>query len=388
MLITSRRVAATGYSHRFPAAFSGQPAPVGDSLVASRKTETLGLIPKSLPVIASTGKAELLHKAGKVRQRYDLPAVSAAILQQGETTTAATGERARGGIGPVTENDKFHLGSCTKAMTATMLARLVEAGSLSWESTVGEIFPELADALSPDLKAATLAMLTSHTSGLPAGFPPEIWKRMYHERIPRSELVRLVASDPGTTIKPGLYLYSNVGYLFAGAMAEKVTGRTWEDLMRELLFAPLGMSSAGFGPAGVGNPQGHDAQGHPVAVDWESWKSNPGSRPPDNPEELGPAGTVHSTLTDWARFVRLHLERPEDFLSKASWSRLHTPEPGRVYTPGGWLAQQGELLHDGSNTYNYCLVRLRPEQGEAVMVATNQGARGDQACAELASQLL
>ena len=69
---------------------------------------------------------------------------------------------------PVTINDRFHLGSDTKAMTSLLAAMLVEEGKLRWNTTLAEVFPELAEKMDAGFRNVTLEQLLSHTSGIPS----------------------------------------------------------------------------------------------------------------------------------------------------------------------------------------------------------------------------
>ena len=174
---------------------------------------------------------------------------------------------------------------------------------------------------------------------------------------------------PGST-----YLYSNVGYALAGLMAEMVAGESWEDLMRRRLFGPLEMASAGFGPLGrpgtVEQPWGHHAVGDRVEPTQQ-----------DNAPALGPAGTVHCSIPDWARFAALHMaaERGKPRLLKAATFRaLHTPPAGADYADGWIVCQRSwaggqAFSHNGSNTSWFSTIWLAPAINLAFLAATNQG---------------
>jgi len=100
---------------------------------------------------------------------YGLPALGAAVVKDGKIVAAgAVGTRKAGEKIPVTPRDRFHLGSDTKAITALLAAMLVEEGKLRWNSTVAEVFPELAGTMTPGLRGVTLQQLLSHTSGIPS----------------------------------------------------------------------------------------------------------------------------------------------------------------------------------------------------------------------------
>src|SRR5207237_1946204 len=142
------------------------------------------------------------------------------------------GIRKVGSEAPIQVGDRGHLGSCTKAMTATLIGTLVDQGALSWSSTIREIFPERAGTLHADFATVTLAQLLTHRAGLPHDGPWwELRGRTTTERR-RDLMSRLLTKPPET--KPGTaYAYSNVDYVLAGLMAEQATGKPWETLMRE-----------------------------------------------------------------------------------------------------------------------------------------------------------
>lgn len=101
--------------------------------------------------------------------RYGLPALAAAVVKNGKiVASGAVGLRRAGGNERVTIDDRFHIGSDTKAMTALLAAMLVEGGKLRWNTTVAEAFPELAGSMNADVKGVTLEQLLSHTSGIPS----------------------------------------------------------------------------------------------------------------------------------------------------------------------------------------------------------------------------
>jgi CubicO group peptidase (beta-lactamase class C family) len=314
-----------------------------------------------------------------VRDEHDLPGLIGAI-QAGPrvTVVGAVGIRKLGAPEPMRVSDQVHLGSCTKAMTATMIGTLVEEHKLSFGSTIRDVFPEIASKLHPQFQGVTLSQLLTHRAGLPHDAP---WWRLPGQTATeqrRAILTTMLVGDPAS--KPGsTYAYSNVGYALAALMAEQVTGRSWETLMRERLFEPLGMESAGFGsPAHAGKvdqPWGHHLK---------SKKIEPTLL--DNPPAMGPAATVHCSMADWAKFAALHLqgERGNSRLLKPATLRtLHTPPKGCDYAAGWLVAERSwaggrALNHNGSNTCWYSTIWLAPILDFAILVATN---RGDKAAA-------
>ncbi|HVT74724.1 MAG TPA: serine hydrolase domain-containing protein [Lacunisphaera sp.] len=354
--------------------------------------------------------ADLAPVLEPIRTTAGLPALAAVVLSGDQVVAqGATGVRQAGASAAVTMADKFHLGSDTKAMTATLLALLVEEGRLTWNTTVGDVLGPVVPQMNPAWRPVTLAQLLTHHAGAPAdldagGLWGRLWQREGSPTAQRLQLARGVLARPPVNPPGTAYVYSNAGFALAGAMAEQVTGRPWEDLMQERLFAPLGITSAGFGapgtPGRVDQPLGHTTGGQPVP---------PGPRA-DNPPAIAPAGTVHMTLPDWAKFVALHLRgdpsnprRECRLLQPATFARLHhaVPDETSPYAMGwgvltrSWArgatpqAQGRTLTHAGSNTMWYCVTWLAPERDFAVLVACNRGGDGAaKACDQAASELI
>jgi len=311
----------------------------------------------------------------------------------------AVGVRKYGTDSPVTVNDQFHLGSDTKAMTATLLATLVEEGKLSWTTTLDQVFQDLASKMNPAYRKVTLEQMLAHR----AGFTDESWPQgktfsdMHSlpgtPREQRAAYVAMVLSEPPVAEPGSKFLYSNRSYAVAGAIAEKVANDSWENLMQKRIFQPLGMQSCGFG-----------AMGAPGKVDqpWQhtlSGKSHVPIEPgpmSDNPPVIAPAGTVHCSVIDWGKFVAAHLrgEQGEPGILKAeTFKRLHTAPFGDYGFGWGvvdrpWAGGRA-FTHAGSNNQNYAIVWMAPAKDFAVLVMTNQ-AGGDtfNACDAAASALI
>lgn len=335
-----------------------------------------------------------------IREEFRLPALAAAVvLHDRLVSLGASGVRRVSSSHEVTPADKFHIGSITKSMTATLAAWLVEQGKIRWDSTLAEVFPDRARDFHPDYRRVTLQQLLAHRGGVPASLEENgLWDRLWTLATPprrqRLYLLEQVARRPPAAPPGSNFLYSNAGYAIAGAMLEQVTDTPWEDLMRKLLFEPLGMSTAGFGapatPATLDQPWGHvptDGSYHPVP---------PGPRA-DNPPALAPAGAVHGSLPDLARYMRFHLggaRGRENRLQRVSFARLHAPIEDQPHALG-WLVVRRDwaggraLTHAGSNTTFYAVIWLAPERDFAVLVATNAGGQdAEQACDRAAWALI
>jgi CubicO group peptidase (beta-lactamase class C family) len=323
-----------------------------------------------------------------IRASHGVPALAGAFVRGSDLVAlGAVGVRAMGRPERVQPTDRFHLGSCAKPMTATLLAMLVEQGKLTWEATIADAFGDLRSKIHPDYHQVTLQHLLVHRGGLPGELSriAALWWQirslsglMSQQRRAFAELVltRPPAATPGARM-----LYSNAGYVIAGAFAEQVVGRPWEDLMRQLLFTPLGMTSAGFGPPPVGNPLGHTRVGCRPVV--------PGPQA-DNPLVMGPAGTVHAAVADWAKFASLHLRGARGeaglLLKPATMRHLHRDTHAQGYASGWGVAQRlwaggTALVHVGTNTMWYASIWIAPAPDAALLAAAKCGSeKSSQAC--------
>ena len=341
---------------------------------------------------AAAGDRAVTNLLGPIRTKHHVPAMAAALVtSKGLVAVGVVGLRKRGTGISATLNDRWHLGSATKAMTATLVAKLVEQRRLKWESTVAEIFPDLAVGSNPEVRCITVLQLLSHRSGL----NPNLDLAVYGAADGVKERLRLVKEElsKAPPHKPGAhYEYSNLGYAIVGAITEKVTGKSWERAMRDEVFGPLGMRDVGYGGTGtlgqVDQPWGHTENGEPVS----------GNGPDmDNPPVLDPAGRVHCTIQDWAKFIADQLRGARGgpgLLQPASYQKLHTPPFGGEYALG-WLAVErawggGTVLnHNGDNTMNFANVWVAPLRDFAVLVCVNQSGRtGFQASDEAVTALI
>jgi CubicO group peptidase (beta-lactamase class C family) len=320
------------------------------------------------------GDERVAQVLAPVRDTHHLPGLVGAIVTGNRLAAiGAIGIRKIGSPEPIRVADQIHLGSNTKAMTATVIGMLVDEGTLSWQTTIRDAFPDLASQLHPDFQAVTLSHLLTHRAGLPAN-TSWWWLRGKTPTEQRKSLLATIMKDPPRSRPGATYTYSNVGYTLAGLMAEQATGESWEALMRRRLFEPLGMATAGFGTPGrrgtVEQPWGHRSVGENVVPTQE-----------DNPPVMGPAGTVHCSTPDWARFAGLHLAGAQGhgkLLKVSTFRALQTPPAGFEYA-GGWVACERTwaggraLCHSGSNNAWFATVWLAPARNFAILAATNQG---------------
>ena len=352
----------------------------------------------ALAIVASAAAEDVADLLEPIREKHGLPAIAAASIAGGKLLDAgACGLRRVGGTERVTLDDKWHLGSCTKSMTSTVAAMLVERGTLQWTTTVADVFPKM-DAMNTAWRGVTLEQLLSHRAGAPHDPPPQLWaqawKRQGTPTEQRMEFVRGLLQTPPDPAPGTKFVYSNQGYSIAGAMIEKTTGKPWETLMRDMLFRPLHLDSAGFGAAGTVGKEDQP---------WGHRRSNstlvpvPPGPLADNPAAIGPGGIVHMSIGDFARYAAWHgdeARRDGKLLKAESFRKLHTAAEGQDYALGWSVTQRpwagGRVLtHNGSNTMNFAVMWVAPERDFAVVAATNVfGPDAEKGCDEAVAMLI
>lgn len=312
------------------------------------------------------------------------PAMAVAVVDSTHTLRSGiAGSRVVNGRAKITADDLWFIGSSSKTMTATLAALLIEQGKISWNTTVGESFPNLTDIRS-EYKAVTLRELLSHRSGLPAydspealatvptSFPGDLMKQRVC--LANWMLQQTPSNTPGTTIE-----YSNLGYFVAAVMLEQASGQTWEDSLQSYLLKPLNIT------AKFGLPGTSDATNQPWGHVWadSAWnKVNPDD--PDNqiPEIANPVGNVSMTLSAYAKWAQINLaglRGIDNSKLKASLIKnLHTVIEDSSDGSGQALAWYRNKLNNhlisttiGSDDTFYGMILIDPKNNRGVVVLTN-----------------
>jgi CubicO group peptidase (beta-lactamase class C family) len=314
-----------------------------------------------------------------IRAKYNLPALAGAIFTtDGLKEIGATGVRKVGTNVAVTTNDLWHIGSDTKAMTAMLLGTYVAQKKIAWTDRVASFFPEMADQMPSSMRNVTLADLLTHHAGLIENLDWYAFSKKDSPPQQRLAAVRQALTKP--KYSPGMFHYSNTDYVVIGAVLDRIGGEPWEELMRERIFVPLQMYSAGFGgtgtPGKIDQPWPHNDDGSP----------NPTNGPDaDLPKVLESAGAVHCTMRDWSKFLIDQLRGGSGLkaLLLVDIYRAIQPAPPldeQQESYGyGWGVYKREwagnkaLGHNGSNGCNYCVAWLAPERKFGILVCTNQG---------------
>jgi len=285
------------------------------------------------------------------------------------------GVRRLGDPAAVAPSDLWNIGSDGKAMTAVMVARLVEKGMLSWDASLGALLPEMAADMRPEYRAVTLMQLMTHASGLPENIVDEdVLNSLLYDENPASPserrkayVARAFQDEPEE--RAGRFSYSNTGFLVAAVIAEKATGKTYESLMEEEVFKPLAMTSAGFGQTPADGNVGHIDER--VAVPRDA-----------NPDFIAPAGNIYMTLEDWARFCIDQLKGANGqgaLLKPETYAFMQTAPSGHPVSMG-WFVRDSMaglsgpvLFHQGSDGTWFAVVALFPASGSGVLAVANAG---------------
>jgi len=309
------------------------------------------------------------HILTKVVNDGEAPGIIAAITSgEGLIAIGSAGERKAGSGIAFTTNDVVHLGSCGKAMTATMLATLVAEGKLNWDTKLIEAIPELKNKIHTDYHKITLWQLLTHRAGIPKNPMDEGAYLSKEIKARRLAILEDNFKSPAT-YEMDQFHYSNFGYVIAACMAEQITGLSWEVLMKKRLFDPLGMSSAGFG-----NPNKNKSTDQPWGHHKSLWRWR--SSEAYYNEAIGPAGRVYCSIADWAKFISLQLTEENSILDKEYLNKLIEPVGDHFYAAGWGVAEYAwaegiTLNHAGSNEIWYAVVLITPKLDRAFLVATN-----------------
>jgi CubicO group peptidase (beta-lactamase class C family) len=342
------------------------------------------------------GDGRLGELVERVRERHVLPALGAIVVANGVVVEQAVdGRRSITSTVPVTTDDRWHLGSVGKAMTATLAAILVEQSMLSWDTTPADVWPGDAATMHAAYRNITVVQLLSHQAGIQPdqGMIPSIaltaddapGTRIEKRRLWAKELLELNPANAA-----GEFNYANGGYIVVGSMLETLTGQSWETLMTNNVFLPLGMLNTGFGapgePGELDQPWGHQVQaGQLTAI-----PPGPGA---DNRQAIGPAGTIHTTMNDYALFMFAHLEGElgvAGLVSADTFRFLHAPVGGHDYALG-WRVDDGHawaegplLFHLGTNLRWVANAGIVPGLNTGILIVTNAG---DQAALDASDEM-
>lgn len=269
---------------------------------------------------------------------WKVPGVAVGIIQDGRVVVAkGYGLRNVEDKLPVTERTIMAIGSNTKSFTAVLMAILVDSGKLDWEKPVREYLPDFRLSDPYATREMTPRDLVSHSSGLPRH--DLLW---YGRTGTRKEIYqRLQYLEPTTSFR-GRFQYQNLMFMTAGYLTEQIAGKSWEDQIRDQIFAPLGMSRSN---TTVTESTKSDDFSYPYGL-----KDSAVVRLPFRQiDAVGPAGSINSSVEDMLKYVQFRIDSGRSggrqLVSKASYTRMQTP----VIVAGGFAGPETDEL--GPTTY-------------------------------------
>ena len=324
----------------------------------------------------------------KAMQEWDVPGIAIAIVRDDSVIfSRGFGVRKLGDPSPVSPSTMFAIGSSSKAFTAAVIAMLADEGKLRFDDPATRHLPgfEMYDPYVT--RELTVRDLLSHRSGLARG--DLLW---YGSSYDRSEILRRVRFLKPTWSMRSNFGYQNIMYLAAGQVAASVTGRSWDDLVRDRILVPLGMTSTVTTVAPLASAA-NVAQPH-VKLDGVVRVV-----PYRNIDNIGPAGSLNSNVEDMAKWVRFQLAGGKaggkQLISTASFDEMHTPHTvirtdatARRANPYvhlrnyglGWFLHdyRGRLVvqHGGNIDGMSALVAMMPEEKVGMVILTNMNGSG------------
>lgn len=349
----------------------------GMTFPTTLKKETSDAATNTPPAMSA---AEMRTFIDDMRKKWGIPGMGVAIVKGGDVFLAeGFGERDVEKHLPVTPSTQFAIGSTTKAFTSVIIGTLVDEGKLEWETPVITYLPDFRLHDEYATTHLTVHDLLTHVSGLPRH--DLLW---YGADFTQRELYdRLRFLEPTAPLRQK-WQYQNLMYMTAGLLAEKVSGKSWEQLVRERIFAPLGMKNATLSIADMqavadfSQPYAKK-DGKITAIDFRSLES------------IAPAGAINAGADEMAAWLQLNLNGGQfggtQVISETSLHDVHSPSvviAGETGVPEllfnmyamGWMvsAYRGHrLLHHGGGIDGFVShVALLPDDGIGIVVLTNR----------------
>jgi CubicO group peptidase (beta-lactamase class C family) len=201
----------------------------------------------------------------------------------------------------VTTETLFAIGSSTKAFTASLIGMLVDEGKMSWDDPVTKFLPYFKLKINTDDPEATVTMrdLLSHRTGFSR--MDLLWAG---GNVSREDVLRTATrAEPWAPFRKRFH-YNNVTFLAAGMASSAVTGTSWDALLAERLFTPLGMKSSS---SSIRLAQRDDRLSY--GYRWNKEAQVYEHRPMRLLDSIGPAGAINSNVLDMAQWLRFQLGR-------------------------------------------------------------------------------
>ncbi len=317
--------------------------------------------------------------------QWNVPGVAVSIVKDGEILmTEGFGYSDLENNKPMTSNTLLGIGSSTKAFTAFSVGLLVDDGIIDWNTPIKTYMPDFKMYDDFATEQMTAIDLLTHRSGLPRH--DMMWYGSYFTREELYERLRYL--EPNEPFRY-TFQYQNLMLMTAGLMVGRLSNSTWEDVVQERIFNPLGMNSTNFS---VDVSQSSDDFAIPYS-----------GSPTEEPEEIsfrnistiGPAGSINSTSTDMAQWIKMLLNKGKvndtQLMMEGTVETILTPH---MFIPGkssneeltyqnyglGWfiLTYRGHpfVQHGGNIDGFSTLVSLLPEDNLGIVLMVNQNGSG------------
>jgi D-alanyl-D-alanine carboxypeptidase len=329
----------------------------------------------------STDVDMVRHHLREYREEYGIPGMAAVIVNsESILSIAVDGVRKLGAPDSIQEDDRFHIGSNTKAMTGFVAARLVEEGLIKWDTRILDIFPDFAESSMDVYRDKTLKDLLSHrarirqfTGGMEFAQLPEF----EGDKLARRKAFTgwLLQQEPVDIDTARGYVYSNAGYGIAAAMLEKVSGKSWEQLVTDELFGPIGIDGS------FGWPAYEDADqpwGHYYETDSQRVFPHDPHDEYQLPDIASAAGDVSLSILDYGKFLQANLiglSGRDTVLTAATYVFLHPCVDSMMQYGIGWGLREHEgykvSRHNGSAGTFYCTALVFREKNLALGIMMN-----------------
>jgi CubicO group peptidase (beta-lactamase class C family) len=322
--------------------------------------------------------SELQIKIDSIAKNYLLVANKASLVigiyDKGESANYFYGDRSDGMKKLPDGNTYYEIGSITKSMTGMMVSKFIEEGKINPNESIYEYLPDSINVSKPDAENITVKYLLNHASGLPK-LPSNIMPKMTDYKNPyksynRADVVQYLY-DPDFNNKPGeKYEYSNIGYAILGLAIEHVSGKNYEELIREIIFEPAGMDNSTLDIS--------DTMRYNLAYPWDmmgqrakNWELN----------AHDPAGGVVSNLSDMMNFLLFNLDSDEEYVTKSH--RADFPTGSNNGMVGyGWhsfdVAGKKLIWHNGGTGGYRTFIGFIPEIDAGVVVMASSAISVDQ----------
>jgi CubicO group peptidase (beta-lactamase class C family) len=361
------------------------------SLLGRRRAILVGALACALVAAPNTAPAQepfpgLDAYVTKAMQTWKVPGIAIAIVRHDSVLyTKGFGVLATGGTTPVNDQTLFEIGSSSKAFTATLVAMLVSDGKMRYDAHLTDYLPDFR-MYDPVANAeVTLRDALSHRSGIARG--ELVW---LGSGLSRDEVLHRVRFLKPEAPFRSHYSYQNMMFLAAGQAAAKTAGSTWEDLVKQRIFEPLGMTSsvASYRSAGPNTAKPHGMV-----------KDSVFSEPFMNTDNIAPAGAVLSNARDMAQWLRFQLSdgvfNGKRLVAAAALRETHTPQILMTGAPEGgmralsdsipvthfstygmgWIIEdyRNHLMwqHGGNTIGSTAAVGMLPEEKFGVVVLSN-----------------